>query len=353
MKNLYLIGAGNRGKQILEILPYGMIKGVMDSDINKIGTVYESYIVQQFEISVIKKNNFSRVFSFVDNEIINECIKENIDWYISKYEAAWGQQKNIFCNHEVSNAIIQNLLDKIKKDCRLKKNIKNEEYLDIFRNDFFSKYNEELVEIMKTNNLQEVSDKLNKLYSQIEDTNGLLLDEVFENRVGLQLAEKIICNQVQIENKTIKVLDIACGHGELILKLVHQGIDAEGVDISLDRVHYLADRGVKVYNETAERTRLNCEEYDIVVCFECLEHVVNPILVVNEMARVLKENGILLITVPYKKLCDCDTHVRLFDENNISSLLKKKFDVQNLILIPYVWGDYYNNIFLIAKKRGE
>jgi SAM-dependent methyltransferase len=39
--------------------------------------------------------------------------------------------------------------------------------------------------------------------------------------------------------------------------------------------------------------------FDVVVCAELLEHVYLPELVLREMMRVLKPNGILLITVPF------------------------------------------------------
>jgi SAM-dependent methyltransferase len=47
----------------------------------------------------------------------------------------------------------------------------------------------------------------------------------------------------------------------------------------------------------------NCPEiasdtYDVVVCTQVLEHIANPFLAAAELHRILKPNGILLLTVP-------------------------------------------------------
>lgn len=39
--------------------------------------------------------------------------------------------------------------------------------------------------------------------------------------------------------------------------------------------------------------------YDTAICFEVLEHVPNPFMAVGEINRILKKNGILLISVPH------------------------------------------------------
>ena len=47
------------------------------------------------------------------------------------------------------------------------------------------------------------------------------------------------------------------------------------------------------YNEHIEDSK-----YDIITCLEILEHTVNPFLAINELRRILKHDGYLLLSAP-------------------------------------------------------
>ena len=44
---------------------------------------------------------------------------------------------------------------------------------------------------------------------------------------------------------------------------------------------------------------LNDESLDVILCVEVIEHVENPLLVFKEFQRLLKKNGILILTAPF------------------------------------------------------
>lgn len=69
---------------------------------------------------------------------------------------------------------------------------------------------------------------------------------------------------------------------------------------------------------------------DVMICDSVLEHVLNPSKVVQEMHRVLKDSGRLIVSVPfkedlspYRKLTQLYpyTHLRSFDKNAMANLL--------------------------------
>jgi SAM-dependent methyltransferase len=65
------------------------------------------------------------------------------------------------------------------------------------------------------------------------------------------------------------------------------------------------------------------ETFDIIVCTEVLEHTINPFLAVNEIHRLLKWGGMLLMTTPFNfrihgPLPDCWR----FTKYGINALLK-------------------------------
>ena len=43
------------------------------------------------------------------------------------------------------------------------------------------------------------------------------------------------------------------------------------------------------------------ETYDKILCFEVLEHVMNPLLFLNELKRMLNPNGIIYLSTPYQR----------------------------------------------------
>jgi len=44
---------------------------------------------------------------------------------------------------------------------------------------------------------------------------------------------------------------------------------------------------------------IQSETYDSAVCFEVLEHVKNPFIAIKEINRILKKDGLLIISVPH------------------------------------------------------
>lgn len=350
MKKYVLIGAGNNGRNIIEMLPYGMIGSVMDSDDAKVGIIYESFVVEKLDFELLKNKKESVILSIYDEKMIEKLTEKEIEWYIT-----WGRnKKNIFMDKYVSEILMSSYKDKYYRDKRLKREVDTEVEVSQFREKYCSLFNRELVELMKKFNENEISNKLNMYYSNIENNVGMFEDEYFDFRVGFQLAERIIREKVIEKRGVSDLLDIACGHGEFINKLrKNVKINVDGIDISKTRVKFLIDQGISASVGKGEKTGKEDNSYDFVTCFECLEHVVDPVKVIEEIYRILRPSGYVIISVPYKKRCECDTHVRIFDENSVSVLVEKKFEIENIILIPCVLGNALNSIFLVAKKEGN
>lgn len=80
--------------------------------------------------------------------------------------------------------------------------------------------------------------------------------------------------------------------------------------------------------------------FDVVLCTEVLEHVPNPIAAVEEMSRLLKSNGKLIITAPFCSLTHfapyhyCDGFSKYFYQYHLERLGFKDIEI-----IPN--GNYY------------
>ena len=114
---------------------------------------------------------------------------------------------------------------------------------------------------------------------------------------------KNIFKYLELE-KGDRVLDVACGGGELSLKMAEKGCEVYGIDISEDaikRARHLAKReGVISYFEVgrAEKLPYPGEHFDKVIFSSSLEHMEDDITVLKEAGRVLKPIGCLVLTVP-------------------------------------------------------
>ena len=49
MSKYILIGAGQRGRSVIELLPYGLISEVMDSDDIKVGQTFCGFIIKKHQ----------------------------------------------------------------------------------------------------------------------------------------------------------------------------------------------------------------------------------------------------------------------------------------------------------------
>ena len=95
-------------------------------------------------------------------------------------------------------------------------------------------------------------------------------------------------------------LDVGCGDGARYGARVHgSGLEIHGVDISEVAVEEARSRGINARVASLDVPLPYPDAiFDVVICLEVLEHLVDPEKVAREIRRVLKPNGRALISVP-------------------------------------------------------
>ncbi|UCE73846.1 MAG: methyltransferase domain-containing protein [Methanomassiliicoccales archaeon] len=97
-----------------------------------------------------------------------------------------------------------------------------------------------------------------------------------------------------------RLLDVACGNGLLLNIAEPLGLKTYGLDISTARVGNAIKRAPKsnIVVAAGECIPYQSNYFDYVTCLGSLEHFLNPDKGCQEIARVLKKDGISCIYVP-------------------------------------------------------
>ncbi|MDQ0999276.1 ubiquinone/menaquinone biosynthesis C-methylase UbiE [Phyllobacterium ifriqiyense] len=102
------------------------------------------------------------------------------------------------------------------------------------------------------------------------------------------------------------VLDIASGEGYGTAIMAEKAKNIIGMDVAANAIAYAKRKYAKIRNvqfEVGDLAHLpfDTDTFDVIVCFETVEHVDDPLAAINELQRVLKSNGLLIISTPNKE----------------------------------------------------
>lgn len=118
-------------------------------------------------------------------------------------------------------------------------------------------------------------------------------------------------------SKNSHVLDVGCGVGNLLLEVKKQSdLKCTGIEISEDAANIAMKNGLDVFVGSLHDAKLDSERYDAVTLLYVLEHVENPLEILLEIKRVLKDGGYLLLAVPNYR------YLHLAHESFISQFIK-------------------------------
>jgi 2-polyprenyl-3-methyl-5-hydroxy-6-metoxy-1,4-benzoquinol methylase len=113
-----------------------------------------------------------------------------------------------------------------------------------------------------------------------------------------KIFEKLISN-ISIYKANGKLLDIGCGIGLLLDVARSKGYSVEGVEISEFAANFAKEKlGLEVKNCSLEEANYADNLFDIIVINHVMEHLENPKAVLEEINRILKPDGLLVIGVP-------------------------------------------------------
>lgn len=160
------------------------------------------------------------------------------------------------------------------------------------------------------------------------------------------------------------VLDLGCGtgYGSSIIKQIGGAKEVDAIDISPESIEYAKEvygAGVNFRVDDLHCIEtVNNNSIDLVVCFEVLEHTDKQELMIRQIKRVLKRNGLLIISTPnidtYPK--GNEYHLKELSPRVFSTILSRHFHFskilfQNFFLSEEIISKTQNNLINLGTSE--
>ena len=143
--------------------------------------------------------------------------------------------------------------------------------------------------------------------------------------------------------KNKRVLDFGCGNGNFIqFSSNHSKI--YGLEVDLQSLKYIKREGYRIFESINEIP--NDLKFDNITLFHVYEHLSEPKKILDELYKVLKENGKIIIEIPnsndallsiynnedFRNFTFWSNHLYLYDHSNFKRSIKiSKFKIEKTI----------------------
>lgn len=154
---------------------------------------------------------------------------------------------------------------------------------------------------MKSSKTNKSKDPLYEVWDQVpvdyyqSGVKKSVLQKLWHNR-KLSIAQKILSGE-----NFKKCLDVGCASGYMVSEIsrVFPNASYFGVD-SFDKVIGYGKKKyphIKFKVANAEKLPFKTGEFDLIICYETIEHITNPLKALKEMKRILSKKGKLILTM--------------------------------------------------------
>lgn len=105
--------------------------------------------------------------------------------------------------------------------------------------------------------------------------------------------------EIMKDKKNAKLLDVGCGIGTFLKLAREEGFETYGTEISEYACKYVKDNlKINVFRGNLEEANFPTAFFDVVTVWHTLEHIPDPKATLEEISRILKGNGLLVVATP-------------------------------------------------------
>ncbi len=233
----------------------------------------------------------------------------------------------------------------------------------VSKEDFELLINEEL-QLLKT--YPQPSPKDLPRYYESEDyishTDGkrTLFEKIYQKVKSYSLKKKIdLINSFHPQKG--KILDIGAGTGDFLIFAQTNGWQVMGFEPNDKAKNIAINKGISFKNETKS---IDKQYFDVITLWHVLEHIPNIEQQIQELKRLLKPNGTIIIAVPNFKSFDAKHYGSFwaaFDAPRhlwhfSKTAIEKLFEKQNMKVIeirPLLFDSFYVSLLSEKYKNGK
>ncbi len=139
-------------------------------------------------------------------------------------------------------------------------------------------------------------DTQQKYYDKSFREGGYRLYNLSEN-LRIRLNQKRF-NEISKYKPSGNLLDIGCASGYFLDVASQNNLSTFGVELSKEAAQIAKQKHKNIFNGTLEGSNFQNSFFDIVTLFDIIEHVLDPSTTIKEISRIIKPDGLLVITTP-------------------------------------------------------
>ena len=207
-------------------------------------------------------------------------------------------------------------------------------------------------------------EKLPSYYESVDyishtDGNTSLFEKMYQFVKGIALKNKL--KLINSQSQKGRVLDIGAGVGDFLSVAKKEGWETIGVEPSEKAKTIAKTKGVKFVENLSE---LESNSFDVITMWHVLEHVPDLEKQIQELKRLVKPTGIVIIAVPnfrsydakhydkYWAAYDVPIHLWHFSKTAIQKLFARE-NLELIKVIPMKFDSFYVSLLSEKYKTGK
>ncbi|MNQ16483.1 Demethylmenaquinone methyltransferase [compost metagenome] len=230
--------------------------------------------------------------------------------------------------------------------------------------EIFELYHDQILDMLITSP-QPALENLGRYYESEDyishtDNKRSLFEKAYHFVKNIALKNKLNLINSEQSHKG-RILDIGAGTGDFLLTAKNDGWETVGVEPSERAKNIAIQKGISFVNEI---DALKNNSFDVITMWHVLEHVPNLELQIQELKRLLKPTGTLIVAVPNFKSYDAKyynefwaaydvpIHFWHFSKKAIQSLFEK-VDMKLEKVLPMKFDSFYVSLLSEKYKTGK